>query len=94
MKNVRKSPEIEELKKYKNQYSSQFRRWKQLKKNKDTFDSIRDTLASDQKGLCAYCEMSLHEKNRSVEHFIPCNQSTKENNHFIIKFLIDFVNYN
>jgi uncharacterized protein (TIGR02646 family) len=81
MKNVRKSPEIEELKKYKNQYSSQFRRWKQLKKNKDTFDSIRDTLASDQKGLCAYCEMSLHENNRSVEHFIPCNQSTKENNH-------------
>jgi uncharacterized protein (TIGR02646 family) len=78
---VRKSPEIEELKKYKNQYSSQFRRWKQLKKNKDTFDSIRDTLASDQKGLCAYCEMSLHEKNRSVEHFIPCNQSTKENNY-------------
>lgn len=78
---MRKSPEIEELKKYKNQYSSQFRRWKQLKKNKDTFDSIRDTLASDQKGLCAYCEMSLHEKNRSVEHFIPCNQSTKENNY-------------
>jgi hypothetical protein len=24
---------------------------------------------------------SLYEKNRSVEHFIPCNQSTKENNH-------------
>ena len=25
--------------------------------------------------------MSLHENNRSVEHFIPCNQSTKENNY-------------
>ncbi|MFN6198745.1 MAG: retron system putative HNH endonuclease [Aphanizomenon sp.] len=81
MKNVLKSPEPEELKNYRNRFSSQFKRWNDLKKNKVTLTAIRDTLASDQKGLCAYCEMSLHEKNRSVEHFIPCNQSTKENNH-------------
>jgi uncharacterized protein (TIGR02646 family) len=81
VKNVLKSPEPEELKNYRNRFSSQFKRWNDLKKNKVTLTAIRDTLASDQKGLCAYCEMSLHEKNRSVEHFIPCNQSTKENNH-------------
>ncbi|OBQ34135.1 MAG: hypothetical protein AN485_16880 [Anabaena sp. MDT14b] len=81
MKNVLKSPPPEELEKYKLRYSSQFKRWNDLKKNKETLNAIRDTLASDQKGLCAYCEMSLHENNRSVEHFIPCNQSTKENNY-------------
>ncbi|MEA5550983.1 retron system putative HNH endonuclease [Anabaena cylindrica UHCC 0172] len=81
MKNVCKSPEPEKIKEYRKQYSSQFRRWSDLKKNRETLNAIRDTLASDQKGLCAYCEMSLHEKNRSVEHFMPRNQSTKENNH-------------
>jgi uncharacterized protein (TIGR02646 family) len=80
MKKVLKSPEPEELKNYKKRYSSQFKRYADLKKNR-AFEKVRDTLASDQKGLCAYCEMSLHENNRSVEHFIPCNQSTKENNY-------------
>ena len=81
MKNVLKSPEPEELKNYKKRFSSQFKKWKNLKKNQETLNPIRDTLASDQKGLCAYCEMELHEKDRSVEHFITCHQSTKENNH-------------
>jgi uncharacterized protein (TIGR02646 family) len=81
VKNVLKSPEPEELKNYKKRYSSQFKKWNDLKKNKETLNAIRDKLSSDQKGLCAYCEMSLHENNRSVEHFIPCNQSTKENNY-------------
>ncbi|MDB9449000.1 retron system putative HNH endonuclease [Dolichospermum circinale] len=76
-----KSPEPEELKNYRNRFSSQFKRWNDLKKNKETLNAIRDKLSSDQKGLCAYCEMSLHENNRSVEHFIPCRESTKENNH-------------
>jgi uncharacterized protein (TIGR02646 family) len=80
MKKVLKSPEPEELKNYKKRYSSQFKRYADLKKNR-AFEKVRDTLASDQKGLCAYCEMSLHKNNRSVEHFIPCNESTKENNH-------------
>jgi uncharacterized protein (TIGR02646 family) len=81
VKNVLKSPEPEELKNYKKRFSSQFKRWNDLKKNRETLNAIRDTLVSDQKGLCAYCEMSLHENNRSVEHFIPCRESTKENNH-------------
>ena len=66
MKNVLKSTEPEELKNYKKRFSSQFKKWKNLKKNQETLNPIRDTLASDQKGLCAYCEMELHEKDRSV----------------------------
>lgn len=81
MKNVLKSLEPEELKKYKLRYSSQFKRWSDVKSNRITFNAVRETLAADQKGICAYCEMSLYENNRSVEHFIPRNQSTKENNH-------------
>ncbi len=87
MKRVLKSPEPSELKNYnersnqKMQSSPRFTKWKDVKSNRETYDAIRNTLLSDQKGLCAYCEMSLHEKNRSVEHFIPCNKSTKENNH-------------
>ncbi len=36
---------------------------------------------ADQKGLCAYCEMSIHENKGSVGHFIPRKQSIKENNY-------------
>jgi uncharacterized protein (TIGR02646 family) len=81
MKRVLKSTEPPELEKYKQRYSSQFRKWKDLKKNTETYNAVRNTLVKDQKGLCAYCEITLNEKNRSVEHFIPCNQSTKENNY-------------
>jgi len=59
VKNVLKSPEPEELKNYKKRFYSQFKRWNDLKKNKETLNAIRKNLASDQKGLCAYCEMSL-----------------------------------
>jgi ABC-type phosphate transport system substrate-binding protein len=50
VKNVLKSPEPEELKNYKKRFSSQFKKWNDLKKNKETFNAIRDTLASDQSG--------------------------------------------
>jgi hypothetical protein len=52
MKKVLKSPEPEELKNYRERFSSQFKRWNDLKKNKETLNAIRKTLASDQKGLC------------------------------------------
>ncbi|MFM8295266.1 MAG: retron system putative HNH endonuclease, partial [Microcystaceae cyanobacterium] len=61
--------------------SPRFTKWKDVKSNRTTYDAIRNTLLSDQKGLCAYCEMALTTKNRSVEHFIPCETSTKENNY-------------
>ncbi len=81
MKNICKSSEPTALKNYKGRFLTQFRRWNDLKKNHKTLKAIRHTLEKDQKGLCAYCEIELGENNRSVEHFIPCNQSTKENNY-------------
>ena len=81
MKNVLKSPEPEELRKYKKRYASQFPRWENLQQNKKSYNPTRDTLISDQKGICAYCEIDLHPKDRCVEHFIPRNQSTRENNY-------------
>ncbi len=80
MKKILKSTKQPELEKYKKRFSSAFQRWTHLKKNAKTHGAVCKTLATDQKGLCAYCEITLHEKNRSVEHFIPCKQSTKENN--------------
>jgi len=51
VKKVLKSPEPEEIKNYKKRFSSQFKKWNDLKKNKETFNAIRDTLASDQSGM-------------------------------------------
>jgi uncharacterized protein (TIGR02646 family) len=82
MKNVFKSPEPEELKKYKKRYASQFKRWKDdLQGNRKAYNSVRETLAIDQRGLCAYCEIDLHPSVRCVDHFIPRHQSTRENNY-------------
>jgi uncharacterized protein (TIGR02646 family) len=80
MKKVFKSPEPEELKKYKQQYATQFRRWEKAKKAK-VKDVIQSALIADQKGICAYCEMTIHEKNFSVEHFTPCHLSTQQKNY-------------
>ncbi len=80
MKHVRKSPEPPELAQYRERFKTQFKRWSDLKSNRKTYNAIRTTLAADQKGICAYCEMSLHSQDRAVEHFIPCNQSTREQN--------------
>lgn len=43
MKKVLKSPEPEELKNYKERFSSQFKRWNDLKRNKETLNAIRKT---------------------------------------------------
>lgn len=81
MKVICKSPEPEDLTTYRKRFRTQFRRWPQLKQNQTTLKAIRQTLNTDQKGLCAYCEISLHEKDRAVEHFIPCKESIQEKNH-------------
>lgn len=80
MKNVFKSPEPEDLKNYKNKNASQFRSWKNFKRT-GNYNSVRETLVMDQKGLCAYCEIDLHPSDRCVEHFTPRHQSTRENNY-------------
>lgn len=80
MKHIRKSAEPHELAQYRKRFDQQFQRWTNLKRNRKTYNAIREALAADQKGICAYCEMSLHPQDRSVEHFIPCHQSTQDNN--------------
>jgi uncharacterized protein (TIGR02646 family) len=80
MKNVFKSPEPEELKKYNEKNASESKKWKSFKRNR-AYNSVRETLVIDQKGLCAYCEIDLHPSDRCVEHFIPRHQSTRENNY-------------
>lgn len=85
MKNICKSSEPPELEKYKEKFSGEFKRWKTLAKarsqlKKDVKDAIRTNLEIDQKGLCAYCEINLHEQDCSVDHFIPCEQSTQAQN--------------
>ena len=82
MKKVLKSPEPDELTKYKQRYASQLRKWgKHASKKSDLKSSIQSTLVSDQKGICVYCETRIREKFCSVEHFIPCEQSTRERNY-------------
>ena len=74
MKNILKSPELEELKNYKkpdelkkNKNAPEFKRWKHFKRN-GPYNSVRETLVRDQKGLCAYCEIDLHPESRSRTH--------------------------
>lgn len=80
MKNVLKSPEPSDLQKYKKKNISQYKTWKSFKRT-SAYNSVRETLIRDQKGLCAYCEIDLHTSDRCIEHFIPRHQSTQENNY-------------
>ena len=36
-----------------------------------SYRELRDTLARNQHGLCAYCEIELRESRRQIEHVIP-----------------------
>ena len=93
MKKVLKSPEPDELRIYKQRFINQFRTWEQARearvkvgrgkkaKTVKIKDVIPSTLIADQRGICAYCETRIREKFCSVEHFIPCKQSTREQNY-------------
>lgn len=93
MKKVLKSPEPDELKIYNQRFINQFRTWEQAREARVSVgkgkkaktvkikDVIPSTLIADQKGICAYCETYIREKFCSVEHFIPCEQSSREQNH-------------
>jgi uncharacterized protein (TIGR02646 family) len=80
MKNVFKSSEPEEIQKYKKKNAAESNKWKSFRRT-GAYNSVRETLIKDQKGLCAYCEIDLHPQDCCVEHFIPRNQSTPENNY-------------
>jgi uncharacterized protein (TIGR02646 family) len=67
MKNVFKSSEPEEIQKYKKKNAAESNKWKSFRRT-GSYNSVRETLIKDQKGLCAYCEIDLHPQDRCVEH--------------------------
>ena len=81
MKNVLKSAEPEALAAYRERFIRQPtpRTWEEFKKTQESKE-VALQLRSDQKGLCAYCEIDLTERDSSVEHFVPKSTSTKEQN--------------
>lgn len=81
MKNVLKSAEPEVLAAYRERFIRQPtpRTWEEFRKTRESKEVARQ-LRSDQKGLCAYCEIDLTDPDSSVEHFVPKSTSTKELN--------------
>lgn len=54
-------------------------RWGTFKeRKKKLYRKIRDCLEKNQQGLCAYCEISLKENNKQIEHFVPKVLTTRE----------------
>jgi uncharacterized protein (TIGR02646 family) len=51
-------------------------RWEALHCDQ-AYKDARDALFLNQNGLCAYCEISLSENNRQIEHFKPKSLTTK-----------------
>jgi len=43
------------------------------------YTDTRKALYDNQKGTCAYCEISLSENNQQIEHFTPKSKTTKTN---------------
>jgi uncharacterized protein (TIGR02646 family) len=84
MKNVLKSAEPQVLTDYQKRFIKQAlpRTWDQFRSNRKS-DSVCEQLAVDQKGVCAYCEIDITERDRSVEHVIPKHTSTKGNNYHL-----------
>lgn len=55
--------------------------WDELREERTCYKKIRDTLLSDQSGLCAYCEISLDPENdRQVAHFHPKSDTATAHN--------------
>src|SRR5688572_11053263 len=74
MKRVSKSlVEPKELADYRNRWAARPNppTWNEFKGRKHESAAVRSTLRSDQRGLCAYCEVKLSPGNESVEHIIP-----------------------
>lgn len=73
MKRISKSAgEPTELSAYRLRLSSQPSppTWNQFKSNSNRTRPVKDALRTDQRGLCAYCEIRLAPGNESVEHII------------------------
>ncbi|MEN8219174.1 MAG: hypothetical protein ABFS56_22975 [Pseudomonadota bacterium] len=70
MKHCKKGPEPQELQDYRAQNPSAT--WDDFRnENRDAYRDVVETLITEQRGLCAYCENSLSEMDKMVEHFHP-----------------------
>lgn len=68
---------------------SESERWQLFKnENQHLFSAIRAILEHNQQGLCAYCETQLDETNRQIEHYIPKELTTRDE-----EWTINFSNY-
>ncbi|MBF0461305.1 MAG: TIGR02646 family protein [Magnetococcales bacterium] len=55
--------------------------WNHFREEQRTcYEVVRDSVLSDQSGLCAYCEILLQEDNRQVAHFHPKSDTTTSHN--------------
>jgi uncharacterized protein (TIGR02646 family) len=73
MKNVLKSlPEPQELVDYRARFARapNPRGWNGFKADPRRREPIKNQLRADQRGLCAYCESTLFQREESVEHII------------------------
>lgn len=55
---------------------SETSRWSAFR-DTSAYAETREALYENQKGICAYCEISLSVNNKQIEHFIPKSKTTK-----------------
>lgn len=71
------------------QVRKESKRWSLFKnEQQDAYKAIRATLEYNQQGLCAFCETALSDTNRQIEHFIPKELTSPEE-----EWTINFENY-
>lgn len=64
-------------------------RWELFKNEQQrAYEAIRTILEQNQQGLCAFCETTLSDTNRQIEHFIPKSLTTSG-----AEWTINFDNY-
>lgn len=64
-------------------------RWEAWKNEcKDAYTAVIDSLHKNQFGLCAFCEVTLSDTNRQIEHFMPKSLTTASQD-----WTMDFSNY-
>lgn len=79
MKHCKKGLEPQELQDYRAQNPSAT--WDDFRnENRDAYRDVVETLITGQRGLCAYCENSLTERDKMVEHFHPKSDKYSDHN--------------
>lgn len=65
------------------------KRWEAWKNEcQDAYAAVIKRLRENQGNLCAFCEVSLKEGNRQIEHFVPKSMTTADHD-----WTINFSNY-